>query len=62
MTLKTEIPETEFALRQYILYSQKQIKESKSLVTKLNNRIKACVEKCQQRGFNISDILETKGE
>lgn len=62
MTIQEEIPDTEFALRQYILYSKKQIKDSYSLITKLNNRVKACFDKCKKRGFEVDDLLEKKNE
>jgi hypothetical protein len=54
MTIYTEIPETEFALNQYVLFCENQIKESRSLIKRLQNRIKKCEEKAANRGFVLN--------
>jgi hypothetical protein len=49
MTIKIdELPSTRFALEQYIRYAKRQLEESKSLVRKINNRIKLANEKLEE--------------
>ena len=46
MTIKeNELPETIFALEQYIRYAEKSIVEAKSLTRKMTSRIKIAEEK-----------------
>lgn len=50
MTIKSdEVPETTFAIRQYIDYCVGQIEASRSLIRKMKRRIKIGEEKLKER-------------
>ena len=46
--VKDEIPETSFAIKQYLDYCDKQIKASQSLIRKMKRRIKIGEEKLRK--------------
>ena len=60
MTIKeTELPETIFALEQYIRYADNAIINAKSLIRKMSNRIRISEEKIDELK-NKQEVTEIK--
>ena len=60
MTIKeTELPETIFALQQYIRYAEKSIDQAHSLMRKMNSRIKVANDKIGEL-TDKQDVTETR--
>lgn len=59
----SEIPDTEFGIKQYLNYCSKQIKENLNQNKRLKTRMQWCIDKAESLGIkNIGGDLEDVGQ